>query len=333
MKKSVYLLVTLIFTIPCYPATVYVNWDGSADYTTIQAAINAADPNDTVIVAPGTYVENVNMLLKNGIALQGSGSDVTTIDGGSNGHVVTFNASSGSISGFTITNSGSDPGYSAGVFTSNCTVDVVDNIITGNNYGITFSSGADGLIFGNRVTNNTNHAINIKSSFAVITNNLIANNSRHGVYCYKSSPFMSNNTIINNNYGILCSPTSEQIIMNNIIVSNNYGIMALGDDSSPVPLLNISYNDVNANSTADYWYEWVIYCIPEDPFCIPQGESESFTPLPGTGEIHVNPIFVDQSNGDYHLKSQAGRWDPVSEDWVLDVSTSPCIDAGNPGCP
>jgi len=34
--------------------------------------------------------------------------------------------------------------------------------------------------------------------------------------------------------------------------------------------------------------------------------------------------------GDYHLKSQAGRWDVASQSWVLDEVTSPCIDAGDP---
>ncbi|MCP4589624.1 MAG: hypothetical protein GY842_02660, partial [bacterium] len=34
--------------------------------------------------------------------------------------------------------------------------------------------------------------------------------------------------------------------------------------------------------------------------------------------------------GDYHLKSEAGRWDVVTQSWVLDDVTSPCIDAGDP---
>jgi len=42
---------------------------------------------------------------------------------------------------------------------------------------------------------------------------------------------------------------------------------------------------------------------------------------------------VDPDNGDYHLKSQAGRWDPVSLSWVTDDVTSPCIDAGDPDSP
>ena len=49
-----------------------------------------------------------------------------------------------------------------------------------------------------------------------------------------------------------------------------------------------------------------------------------------------NAVWVE---GDYHLKSQAGRWDPNSESWpaaagwVQDDITSPCIDAGDPNSP
>ncbi len=70
----------------------------------------------------------------------------------------------------------------------------------------------------------------------------------------------------------------------------------------------------------------------------------------GQGNINVDPCFadpgywddngtVDNSNddffvaGDYHLKSQTGRWDPASESWVQDEVTSPCIDAGDPNAP
>lgn len=53
---------------------------------------------------------------------------------------------------------------------------------------------------------------------------------------------------------------------------------------------------------------------------------------PGRGNIDADPLFADVSNGDYHLKSQAGRWDPSSESWRHDRVTSPCIDAGNPDC-
>jgi len=53
----------------------------------------------------------------------------------------------------------------------------------------------------------------------------------------------------------------------------------------------------------------------------------------GNGNIDDDPSFADPCNGDYHLKSQAGRWDPNSESWVQDDVTSPCIDAGDPTSP
>jgi len=67
----------------------------------------------------------------------------------------------------------------------------------------------------------------------------------------------------------------------------------------------------------------------------------------GEGNIDVDPLFVEPGywdtngtsddpnddfwvGGDYHLKSEYGRWDSVSESWVVDDVTSPCIDAGDP---
>jgi len=66
----------------------------------------------------------------------------------------------------------------------------------------------------------------------------------------------------------------------------------------------------------------------------------------GQGNLDIDPLFVDPGSwnpngtlddpnddffveGDYHLKSQAGRWDPVNEGWIMDEVTSPCIDAGD----
>ncbi len=72
----------------------------------------------------------------------------------------------------------------------------------------------------------------------------------------------------------------------------------------------------------------------------------------GEGNIDENPLFAKQGywadvndpnivvdpddpnavwiDGDYHLKSQAGRFDPNSGNWVMDDVMSPCIDAGDP---
>ena len=49
------------------------------EFTTIQAAIDAANPGDVVHVPAGTYRERI--ILKQGIMLVGAGADSTIIDG------------------------------------------------------------------------------------------------------------------------------------------------------------------------------------------------------------------------------------------------------------
>jgi predicted outer membrane repeat protein len=50
----------------------------------------------------------------------------------------------------------------------------------------------------------------------------------------------------------------------------------------------------------------------------------------GTPEDANDDFWVD---GNYHLKSQAGRWDANEARWTIDEVTSPCIDAGDPMSP
>lgn len=58
--------------------------------------------------------------------------------------------------------------------------------------------------------------------------------------------------------------------------------------------------------------------------------SDVYGSWPGTGNIEADPCFVDADNGDCHLKSEAGRWEPNSQSWVKDGVSSPCIDIGDP---
>jgi predicted outer membrane repeat protein len=67
----------------------------------------------------------------------------------------------------------------------------------------------------------------------------------------------------------------------------------------------------------------------------------------GLQNISENPLFAQEGSmsdngthgdesddfwlpGDYHLQSQAGRWDQLLSEWVNDSIHSPCIDAGDP---
>jgi hypothetical protein len=55
---------------------------------------------------------------------------------------------------------------------------------------------------------------------------------------------------------------------------------------------------------------------------------------PDATNISVDPLFADPANGDYHLKSEHGRWAPSANAgagaWVNDAVSSGCIDTGDP---
>ncbi|MBN2129955.1 MAG: hypothetical protein JW741_10680 [Sedimentisphaerales bacterium] len=53
----------------------------------------------------------------------------------------------------------------------------------------------------------------------------------------------------------------------------------------------------------------------------------------GPGNIDADPLFADPNAADFHLRSQAGRWVPLSQTWIAYDVTSPCVDAGDPASP
>lgn len=100
------------------------------DYSTIQAAIDAAEPGDCINVGPGTYREE--LWIDKDIILCGAGPDVTTIEG-----KVTIAAGTPHIEGFRITGSSS-----SGIIVNHYTKPTIwNNIIEHHAYdGITIWS-------------------------------------------------------------------------------------------------------------------------------------------------------------------------------------------------
>ncbi len=68
------------------------------------------------------------------------------------------------------------------------------------------------------------------------------------------------------------------------------------------------------------------HSIDADPCFVSSGHWN----LNGTPYDPYDDVWID---GDYHLISQAGRWDPDSQTWVIDDVTSSCVDAGDPNSP
>jgi len=83
------LAVLFILTIFAHPAPAVTIHVPSAE-PTIQAGINEAVDGDIVLVAPGTYVENIDFDYKAIEVRSESGPLLTTIDGNFSGSVVTI---------------------------------------------------------------------------------------------------------------------------------------------------------------------------------------------------------------------------------------------------
>ncbi|MHC4946105.1 MAG: right-handed parallel beta-helix repeat-containing protein, partial [Planctomycetota bacterium] len=77
------------------------------DYSSIQEAIESAFPLDTIAVHPGSHFENINFLAKAVSVQSCDGPELTFLDGGMLGSVVTFTSmetEESKLKGFTITN-------------------------------------------------------------------------------------------------------------------------------------------------------------------------------------------------------------------------------------
>jgi hypothetical protein len=83
----------------------------------------------------------------------------------------------------------------------------------------------------------------------------------------------------------------------------------------------------NTDNSGRYWSAQITGGTPDIRYSCVQGWFENRVGLGNTG---ARPYFADPQNGDFHLKSLAGRWDPATCAWVHDYVTSTCIDAGDP---
>lgn len=179
-----------------------VDDDGPADFSKIQAAIDAAYvlPGDTILVRPGTYREYLTLDTKDLVVRSEKGPFVTTIDALKQASVVSLvdRSSATRIEGFTLTG-GEDP-TGGGVWIIGGAPIVTRNVIRGNSaVGGTLGFGYGG-------------GIEVYSSAAVVTRNVITGNSAldggAGIDVYYAGPSTP---------GTCCPVITQNTIVGNVV--------------------------------------------------------------------------------------------------------------------
>jgi hypothetical protein len=171
-----------------------------------------------------------------------------------------------------------------------------------------------------------------EESSPTMTNCLFAGNSAMfggAIYNVEGYPRIRNCTFAGNRALSECGGVREYeggVLLRNCIFWGN-------SDSSG------SGESAQFRARNDYW--------PNTNYCCIQGWTGA---LGGEGNFGADPCFADPGywdpngtpedanddfwvDGDYHLKSQAGRWNPPMAGWIRDDVTSLCIDAGDPASP
>jgi len=234
---------------------------------------------------------------------------------------------------------------------SDCDGPILDNLISGNHSDtLGFGGGlycCDGDIAGNEISHNraTFSGGGLYRCLGNITGNFIIGNEvlYEGAGLWACGGTISYNIISGNR----CHDGAglhgcRDVIVNNTIVGNRAEIGAAMRNCTGVVKNNIvAYNEA-AQAGGIYGVAGNSYNV----FWSNSGGNVGGGAAPGVGDVEADPLFasvgywdsngtgdVDDDfwvDGDYHVRSQAGRWDPVTEKWMKDTATSPCVDGGDP---
>ncbi len=234
-----------------HAATLCVNPKGTSGCkTTINAAVGAASPGDTILVAPGTYKEDV--VITQPVALLGSyRASIIDASGLSNGIFVNgmsappkIGISNVTISGFTVRNA--------------------------NFEGLLVANATDVSLTGNLVTDN-NKSLDISASTC---NNIPAFETNEGDDCGEGIHLMAtyhvsvvDNEVAYNSGGILITdetgPNQGNLISGNNVHDNPYDcgitLASHGPATSLIPSATLSYgvtgNTISHNVSAHNGYQ------------------------------------------------------------------------------
>jgi parallel beta-helix repeat protein len=228
--------------------TISVGSTDYDEYTTIQAAINAAIEKDVIYVRPGTYTENltINKILN----IYTDDPRTTIIRGdGTSAPTVRITAVSGMFKLFTVTASTDNQ---AGILLDNSSPEDVFTIdlcvCTGNKNGIELTGSGNNVITNNTCDGNREYGIVLKNSSNdnTISNNTTLNNA-DGIGIFNSTGNHGEENIsdsnVNTGFSIVYSDNNS--ITESTSKSNTIGFYVQNSDSNV-----LHYNKIDDNLDA-----------------------------------------------------------------------------------
>jgi parallel beta-helix repeat protein len=231
------------YTVPVTAAVHYV----PSEYPTIQAAIDASNPGDTIMVANGTYYENI--VVDKWLKIRGENRSNTVIDGRERGNVVTIKADKVEISGFTIRNGGNNyVGVDAAGFRS---LSISHNVFAANEAGIDLWDSDGNIIINNVFFNNTVNGIYLLFCLG----NEISNNTfyegNYGIRVELSNnTYIAGNNVTNASYGIYITRSTNNTVIDNTLSSNSFGVTSAYGDN-----IIIRNNRISGSTYGIYLYQ------------------------------------------------------------------------------
>ena len=237
-----FLLLILILCIsfaaaPVDAAAWTVGKSGLEDYTTIQAAVDAASSGDSIYVHPGNYTENIQIGKTVNVYGMMNETGYPYIDAGQSGSGVTITGTAVNLSGFNITNSNT-----AGIIINYGSGLIANNSITRSGFGIKVLNTTNTIVRKNRVIK-SNSIYLASSSFNQVSDNIADgfNTATNGgvdygleVYTSENNVF-SGNTVKNyHNYGNVYLKTARfnSFINNSVTTGDKYGFRLQYSDSN-----------------------------------------------------------------------------------------------------
>jgi hypothetical protein len=249
-----------------YDPNIYVdagNTSGIEDgtkthpFNTITEGIDAVAPGKSVMVAAGTY--NEQLIINKIINLQGAEKESTIISGLEyTGNLITIEADGVKISGFNI------DGISAtdiGIYSdSSSSIEISENIIQNHqDSGIFYHSAindySSGIyVYSNEICFNSKSGIKVTGEGSgIIESNTIRKNT-NGIRTNNSASLEIKHNNINDNIGagIICQDSSFLLIWGNEITINDYGIKVgvLSSDTTNPDIGGGTKNGVGQNKIA-----------------------------------------------------------------------------------